>query len=183
MPLPKPVRRQQKHHREISVRGFEREDGLWDIEAHLRDTKSYSFDNHDRDYIAAGEPIHDMWLRLTFDENLTVKDVAAVTENGPFTICPKITENFKRLIGEQIKPGWTKRTRQLLGSTEGCTHLLELLGPVATTAFQTIYGGNQQKRSPSQPKKKPMLLNSCHAFADDGEVVARLYPEHYKPKA
>ena len=47
--------------------------------------------------------------------------------------------HFQRLVGLRIKSGWTQKVKELLGGVEGCTHLVELLGPVATTAFQTIY--------------------------------------------
>ena len=180
MPLSKPVRRQQQHHRDITIKGYQREDGLWDIEGHLIDSKSYSFDNKHRGHIAAGEPVHEMWLRLTLDSTLTIHAVEAVTDYGPFTICPDITDNFQRLVSEQIKPGWTKRTRQLLGGTQGCTHLVELLGPISTTAFQTINGGNPKKTNNNNTK--PALLDTCHAFAQHSTVVKAFYPEFYKPK-
>ena len=58
MALSRPARREHIHSRDIRCRGFRREDGLWDIEATLEDTKTYSFANRDRGGIAAGEPIH-----------------------------------------------------------------------------------------------------------------------------
>ena len=39
MPLPPPAPRDLKHTRTIVCQGYEREDGLWDIEARLTDTK------------------------------------------------------------------------------------------------------------------------------------------------
>ncbi len=180
MPLSKPLPRQQKHHRSIDIKGYQRDDELWDIEAHLTDSKSYTFSNKHRGHIAAGEAVHDMWLRLTVNEQLLVKDIEAVTDNGPFTICPDITDNFKRLIGEQIKPGWTRRCRQLLGGIEGCTHLVELLGPVATIAYQTVYGGNPKKQT--SKNTKPRLLDSCHAFAKSSPVIHEFYPDFYEPQ-
>ena len=55
-----PSGRASIHSRDIRCCGFRREDGLWDIEATLEDTKTYSFANQDRGGIAAGEPIHRM---------------------------------------------------------------------------------------------------------------------------
>src|SRR5574340_319824 len=57
MPLSKPANRELLHQRDITVRGYQRPDGLLDIEAHLTDTKSYSFPNEDRGEIPAGEPL------------------------------------------------------------------------------------------------------------------------------
>ena len=78
--------------------------------------------------------------------------------------------------------------------THGCTHLVELLGPVATTAFQTAgsrranelqaahrlkIGKPAQPRDPSKPLRKPYVLDSCHAWASDGEVAKRWVPQFY----
>ena len=48
MPLSAPVPRQLLHRRIVQCTGYRREDGLWDIEGQLVDTKAYSFPNEDR---------------------------------------------------------------------------------------------------------------------------------------
>lgn len=184
MSLSDPVARSARHHRRIACDGYRRDDGLWDIEAHLVDTKPFDLPNRDRGgRIAAGEPLHEMWLRVTVDEGLVIRAVEAVTDAGPFAICPRITDNFRRLEGERIGPGWNRRVRQLLGGVEGCTHLVELLTPLATTAFQAIYGdrygsgpGRGGQRSGDVTAK---LIGSCHALAPDSEVVRDFWPTHY----
>lgn len=185
MPLSDPAPRHPFHTRTVTCRGFRREDGQWDIEGHLTDVKSYAFDNQWRGSIEPGDPIHDMWIRLTVTDELEVTAVEAVTDKSPFRICPDVTPNFQRLVGLRIGPGWTKATRARLGGTEGCTHLVELLGPVATTAFQTVVPGLARERTlrgepePDRAGRKPPLLDTCHAFARDGEVVRRLWPDFH----
>ena len=78
MPLPPPVPRDELHLRRVEMRGYLRHDGLYDIEAHFTDTKSKNLALSERT-VPAGVPIHDMWLRLVVDEELTVHDVIAVT--------------------------------------------------------------------------------------------------------
>ena len=68
MPLSTPAPREHVHTRAITIEGFRRADGLYDIEAHLTDAKTFGQTNYDRGYIEPGEPIHDMRLRLTVDE-------------------------------------------------------------------------------------------------------------------
>ena len=177
-PLSPPAPRQLLHQRLVTCRGYRRDDGLFDIEAHLEDTKSYPFRNRDRGKIRAGEPVHGMWLRLTLDENLRVHDAEASTEYAPYAVCPRITPNFKRLSGLEIGAGWMREARQRVGGTEGCTHLTELLGPLATTAFQTL-AGRRRAKAPADPKARPFFLESCHALKSDGEVVKVRWPEHY----
>ena len=189
MPLSPPVEREPRHHRRVQCDGYLRADGLWDIEATLVDRKPFDLPNRDRGgRIAAGEPLHSMALRLTVDDNLTVRAVEAVTDAGPFALCPRITDNFRRLEGERIGPGWRRRVRALLGGTEGCTHLVDLLGPLATTAFQTVYGSrygsrtrnDDTDRDSANPDAMRYLIGSCHALAADSEVVRDFWPRHYR---
>jgi len=97
MPLPPPdAAREPLHTRQVTCTGYRRADGLWDIEGHITDRKSYDFQRDGRT-VPSGEPIHEMWIRLTLDNRLTVKAVAAVTDAAPYRMCPSITENFQRL--------------------------------------------------------------------------------------
>jgi DUF2889 family protein len=180
MPLTPPADRQPMHTRQIRCQGFARADGLWDIEGHLVDTKPYDMPNADRPHgkISAGEHLHEMWIRLTLDTELWVRAVEVVTDFGPYAVCPSIAPNFQRLVGERIKAGWTQRTRELLGGVQGCTHLVELLGPLATTAFQTIYPV-RVKRDSVPSAHKPALIDTCHAYRSDGPLVKHKWPEHY----
>jgi hypothetical protein len=171
--------REPVHHRQIECRGYRRADGLWDIEGHLIDTKSYPFTNSFRGEVAPGEPIHDMWLRLTLDDDLTVIAVQAVTEAGPFAVCPAITPAFTKLEGLTIGPGWRRAVQARLGGVQGCTHLVELLGPLATTAYQTIHAWRARHEPQVETDRPPPHLDSCHALARDGPVVRQRYPRWY----
>jgi len=181
MPLTPPAEREPMHTRTIECRGYRRRDGMWDIEGHLTDVKAYAFENDHRGTIRPGEPLHDMWIRLTVDDALTIQAVEAVTDAAPYGVCPSIAPNFQRLVGLAIKPGFTARVKQLLGGVEGCTHLVDLLGPVATTAFQTVFPVLARERAGAieggaAPGRRPVLLNTCHAFASDGDLVRRRWP-------
>ncbi|MGE0713960.1 MAG: DUF2889 domain-containing protein [Alphaproteobacteria bacterium] len=183
MPLSAPAPRAHIHTRRVECRGYRRDDGMWDIEGHLVDTKTYPFESSTRGELRPGEAIHDMWVRLTIDDELTVRAVEAVTDESPFDICPAITPNFQRLVGLSIKSGWTQQVRNLLSGVEGCTHLVELLGPVATTAYQTIIPWlSRERRLAGAPRRRPGHLDSCHALALDGPVVREQWPEFYQER-
>lgn len=181
MPLSPPAARKELHLRQVEVRGFQRDDGLWDIEGRLVDTKTYGFDNFDRGRIEPGQPIHQMILRLTLDDELMIHDAEAVTEESPYTVCKNVGPNFARLKGIRIGAGWRRQVQAAVGGAQGCTHLVELLGPMATTAYQTIWPVVARKRE-SEGKawtSKPKTIDTCHAYASDGPVVKRLWPEFY----
>lgn len=176
MPLPAPAKREKLHHRSLQFQGYARADGLWDIEGTITDTKTYAFANRDRGGIAAGEALHDMHLRVTLDSAMRIVDIAASMEATPYRICPGATVAMKKIIGVQIKSGWTREIRTRLGKTESCTHLVELLRPLATVAFQTIR--RPQKETP--PRNPPDSIDQCYAFARTREVVKVEYPQFYE---
>ena len=73
MPLSAPADRKHVHTRSIEAKGFQREDGMWDVEANLRDVKTYEISNDWRGALKPGDPIHDMWVRLTVDNAFVVQ--------------------------------------------------------------------------------------------------------------
>jgi hypothetical protein len=176
MPLSAPGPRKHLHPRRYEFCGYEREDGLWDIEGHITDTKTYGFANEFRGEIRPGEPIHDMCVRLTLDDTLTVTDIEVTSDAGPYRICPDIVPNFQVMKGERIKPGWHLRLKELLGGVKGCTHIVEMMGSMGTVAYQTMYW----RRKHSTGEKSLPPINTCHAFAADGEVVKRFWPDYYR---
>ena len=180
MPLSKPQPRKHLHTRDIQCRGYEREDGLWDIEAEIVDTKTYSFDNADRNGVAAGEPVHHMRIRLTLDNDLVVQKAEASTEAAPYGICGDINRAFASLEGAVIAPGWRREVTKRMGGVKGCVHITDLVtGPVAVTAHQTIFTARQRRKA-AEPGQRPPQINTCHAYAEDSSIVQRQWPESYK---
>lgn len=179
MPLSPPVEREPLHRRTVECRGYRRTDGLWDIEGHIVDIKTYSFANDFRGEIRAGEPLHEMWIRLTVDEDFLVHGIEAVTDNAPYRVCPDITPNFQVLKGLRIAPGWTMAVKQRLGGVNGCTHLVELLGPVATVAYQTLVTVRKKRLADTPADRRPGVLDTCHAYRSDGEIVRERWPAFY----
>jgi hypothetical protein len=178
MPLSKAAPRKLHHLRDITLRGYEREDGLIDIEAHMTDTKTYSFRNSERGGIPAGDPLHDMWLRLTLTPTLTIEAVDAAMDSTPHTMCPAITPNFQRLVGLSIAKGFLKAAAERLGGINGCTHLRELLQQIGTVAYQTTFSIRGQKNpddpNPTKPRRIPaLLLNTCHTYAETSPYMTQ----------
>jgi hypothetical protein len=121
-----------------------------------------------------------MVARITVDERMRIVAAEAVTEQGPYTICPGGAESFSRLEGLTIGPGFLKSARERMGGTVGCTHLRELLQQIATTAHQTIAPIIRRRAAASGTTPGPgRMLNSCYAYASDGEAVRRRFPEYY----
>jgi hypothetical protein len=182
MALSPPVSREPLHRREITLHGYRRTDGLFDVEAHLVDTKAYAFTLVDRGEVPPGVPLHEMRARMTVDQDMLIVAFEAATEHGPYAICPQAAPNFARLAGLVIGPGFLKAANARVGGTVGCTHLRELLQQMGTVAFQTLYAvrrdGEATPATAVAPARPPML-ETCLAYATDSPVVRRDWPDFY----
>ena len=182
MALPEPVQREKKHQRKIDCEGFLRADGLWDIDAHMVDTRTYDCgydEDHRNGVIPAGEAVHDMWLRLTIDLDFLIHDVQASSEQTPFSICPRAAEAMRKLIGLRIAAGWRKQVRERIGNAESCTHLMDLLGQLSATAYQTLHAELEAREAARGWRNKPPIIDTCLALSSSGEVVRKRWPEFY----
>lgn len=174
MSLPPPVARQEIHQRHLEMRGYARDDGWFDIEGHLVDTKSQAFQVTAGARVDAGAPIHGMWVRLTLDQAYVVRDIAAATDAAPYGDCHDAPPTLSALIGASVSGGWRKSIQQRLGGAASCTHLREMLGPMGTVAFQTMLA---PLRARGLRADGPVAIDSCYAFAAHREIAMQRWPQ------
>lgn len=180
MPLPPPVLREELHLRQIELRGYRRHDGLYEVEARMTDTKSQPLQLPSGGApLPAGTPVHDMWIRLVLDEELIVLDILASTDASPYPVCPEAVDTLAQLKGLRIGGGFSRAVRERLSRAQGCTHLTELLMPLATTAFQTLSGVRQARPDRLDANGKPVKIDSCYAYASKRELVRARWPAFY----
>ncbi len=181
MPLPDSLEREELHQRQISMRSYRRSDGLFDIEARVVDTKSAPFLAPLAERaLPAGEPIHDLWIRLVVDEWLVIHEALACSDATPFGICRQAPPTLAVLKGERIGAGWSRIVREKLKGAASCTHLMELLIPMATTAMQTLWPFTRDRPLKTDENGRPLKIDSCFAYSENREVVLKLWPQHYK---
>ena len=179
MPLPNPsAGRQRVHLRQISLEGWERDDTCWDIEARLIDTK-------DHDYPLAsglrrkGEPVHDMWVRVTIDQQMNVLEAAASSDGVPYPGgCDTIAPAYEKLVGLNLMKGFRRATLDLFDTVRGCSHLTELVNLLPTAAIQT-FASRMRDTDGHNPGQKPFQLDQCHALETTSETVRRYYPRWF----
>lgn len=182
MPLPPAAARTHLHTRAVTYRGFRREDGLWDIEAELSDTKTYGFKRSSGTDMPPGTPIHGMAIRVTLDDTMTIRAIATAMDHTPFGECQQGTDPMQKMVGVTLGPGWRQAIERALGGVRGCTHLRELLFNMATAAYQTIFPAREHDRraagvATQQATQPPYHLGRCVAWDFEGAVVARYYPQ------
>lgn len=178
------VEREEVHLRRIALRFYRRRDGLYEIEGNLVDTKSHPFRVRLAEAdTAPGVPVHDILVRLVIDADMVVHDAQASMPATPFAVCSGARDTLQPLIGLRIGAGWNRRVRELLAGAASCTHIMELLGPMATTAFQGLAPERMDSlNQPGNEAARAGKVNSCYAYSEEREVVARLWPELHKAK-
>jgi hypothetical protein len=175
MALPRAAaNRQLKHSRRLDVQVYARGDGLWEVDATISDTKT-----RDARMAAslrpAGEPIHDMLLRLVVDERFNIVEAGAQTRAMPYPdLCNAYGDAYGRLVGLNLMQGFRAALRERVGGVVGCTHITELAQVLPTAVVQAFAGEVLDTRGDGA--ERPFQIDRCHALRADGEAVRLYYP-------
>jgi hypothetical protein len=180
MTLPPPApQRQLKHHRQMDVQVFVREDGLWEVDATLVDTKTRTIQTVQGPR-PPGEPLHDMLLRLVIDRQLNVVAAGAQTRAMPYEgTCGEHGDAYGRLVGLNLGRGFRQGLKERVGGVLGCTHISELAQVLPTAVIQGFAGEVIDTRG--DDGQQPFQIDRCHALRSDGEAVRQFYPRWYRP--
>jgi hypothetical protein len=170
--------RKLKHTRCIDVQVFARGNGLWEVDAVITDVKT-----RDTEFRRAGEPIHDMLLRLVIDEQFNVLEAGSETRGMPYPgACNDHGDAYTKLAGLNLMRGFRYAVHERLGGVAGCTHLTELTQVLPTAVVQAFAGDVINTRGgDGADAKPPFQLDRCHALRTDGPTVKLHYPRWYRP--
>jgi len=184
MPLPPAAPgRQLKHRRQIDVQVFARDDGLWEVDATLVDTKTRVANMADGPR-PAGTPIHDMLLRLVVNHELDILAAGSDTRWMPYPgVCSEHGDAYQHLVGLNLLKSFRQRLREKLRGVQGCTHLTELAQVLPTAVVQGFAGEVIDTRGIDEGAAKPFQIDQCHALRSSGPTVQLHYPRWYRPAA
>jgi len=173
--------RQLRHRRQIDVQVYARDDGLWEVDAHLTDVKTR--DARLADGVRpAGVPIHDMLLRLVVDRELNIVVSGAESLQVPYPgECNAHGDTYARLSGLNLLRGFRQALRERVGGVLGCTHITELAQVLPTAVVQAFAGEVIDTRGDSADAERPFQIDRCHALRSDGPAVRLHYPRWYRP--
>ncbi len=121
--------------------------------------------------------IHHMEIYLLIHANpLRIAKAEAFMPHVPMSQCKETLDVIKNIEGLEIKAGFSKKIKDFMGSTKGCTHLTHLL----TVMGQEIVHGwltAKRKKKTKIPKsidqitEKKFILNSCKLWTEDGPKI------------
>ena len=167
------------HRRTIQFEGFGRDDGLYEVEATLLDVKTDDFEQPaDKKVVPAGAPIHQMKLVLVVDLRMVIHEVRTEMQNFPYVSCVGGGETLQSLVGVRIGAGWNSEVRKRLPVCDTCTHLREILTPMATAVYQTLTEHYRHTFDDRDAEGPPRKLDSCRAYGANRALVAALWPAY-----
>ena len=184
MPLPTAApERQLTHTRSIDVQIYARGNGLWEVDARITDTRERETQGA-AGVRAAGEPIHDMWLRLVVDERFNILEAGARTRAMPYPgDCDAYGDVYGRLVGLNLMQGFGLAVLARVGGVQGCTHITELTKVLPTAVMQAFAGIVIAIDGAGEAGAPPFQIDRCHALRADAPAVREHYPRWYRPAA
>jgi hypothetical protein len=174
---PQAAPRRLSHLRRITCEAYERDDGLLEIEGLLVDTKPTPIRLATGRGIDPGADIHRMRIRLTVNRDRWIVAAAAFSEEHPYRECEEAEAAYQKLVGLRIEPGFTRKVKQMFRGEAGCTHISEMVPPMATTLFQVLWSDGEFSDSDAVTSSP---VGACHGLRLDGQVVRTYFPAHRK---
>jgi len=168
------------HNREYRVESWLLDDGRLLIQGALRDQKPPGL-------FIPGDPepltIHHMMLAMTVAiPSMIIEEVQTSFPAHPSAGCPSIISHYDNLVGLSIARGFTHKVRELFGGPRGCSHttaLIQAMAPIAMQSRKSMeIAAAEAEGQPNPVMERPehddswkRLVNTCHVWAEDGEVV------------
>ena len=172
------------HVRQITCSAYRRADRQWEIEAEVADRKHEEVNFRSRPSVKPGELIHRMTIWFLIDREETIRDVKARLIAGPWRECPQVEEEYGRLRGLTIGPGFQRLVRERIGRGQGCSHLTDLITQVGNTYLQASWPTRVNKQRAIDPDPRHWndslatnFVGECHAWRRDGEALRQEFPE------
>lgn len=163
------------------MRAYVRDDGLYDIEGRLIDTKPFEFERlGSSTSLPAGHSLHDISVRVTIDDDFVVRAIEASSDVTPYALCKEAENTLQSLVNQRIARGWSAIVKERLRGAASCTHIMEMMIPLASTAMQGVRGlRSKQERRTNVEGVVPPQIDTCYAYGRSRSVVLALWPEHH----
>ncbi len=129
--------------------------------------------------------VHQMQVELRVRyPSLEILSARVVFETHPHSQCPIIAADYEKLVGLSVSRGFLRKTKDLFGGPNGCTHTNALIQAMAPAIVQSTWSirikqqmGEGKKRSElsldERQSRVRANLNTCHVWDEEGERVAQ----------
>jgi len=124
--------------------------------------------------------IHHMDVKLMIrPDPLTIEDAQATMIHVPLPECRATLDTVEQLKGLEIKSGFSRQIRSIMGGKKGCTHLCQL---IIVMGQEIVQGWLTRKREENTPvpedldslDEKNFLIDSCRMWTQNGQKMKNL---------
>jgi hypothetical protein len=173
------IRDEPVHERLISMRTYPVAEERVIVEGRLRDDRlieGYHWDGRRR----APDVVHWIYVRLLMGGwPLTIEDAEAEMPASPHAHCQEILGAVKAIIGVSIVSGFSVEINRRLGGIKGCAHMTHLILAMGSAALHGYWTQYYRRRRPVPRTLDELpalqnLINSCHLWAEDGELIKEI---------
>jgi len=169
----------QIHTRDIRMTTFPHEDGQVVVAGELIDTRHIKIFDITGKVLEPGTIHHIRLFCRIAPDPLRIIEAEADMPVIPMPDCRSTLDRVPLLAGQEIRPGFTRRVRDIMGGTRGCTHLATLTKAMAQ---EMVHGWltEQRRETTTLPenredmKEKGFLVDSCRRWKKDGPKIQAL---------
>jgi len=165
--------------RSISVDCYEHDEGTLLLEGTLRDERFFPYLVYASGEIEDPGIIHGMNISMTLElPTLTIRNVTAQMPTIPMPGCDESRTSLEKLNNLQVKPGLTNDVRKIIGKTEGCLHLTNLVLAMLAAAMQGVWAYYSRIKG-DRPIQAPevnlsFMINSCWMWREGGALATNI---------
>ncbi len=171
--------RSRIHTRDIRMTTFPHEDGQVIVAGELTDTRYVKIFDITGRVLEPGTIHHIRLFCRVAPDPLRIVEAEADMLTIPMEECRTTLDRVPLLEGLEIKPGFTRKVAEIMGSTRGCTHLCTLTKAMAQ---EIVHGWlTEKRREPillpdniEDMKESGFLVDSCRMWQKDGPKIQAL---------
>jgi len=169
----------QIHTRDIQLATYDHTDSRIIVHGVLKDQRYIKVFDVTGAVLSPGI-IHHMDVKLLVKPDpLFIEDAQAQMIKVPMTACTSTLDTMEKLKGLEIKSGFSKRIRAIMGGEKGCTHLCQL---ILAMGQEIVQGWLTHKRKDNSPVPKNLdtfsdkrfLIDSCRMWTEQGPKMKNL---------
>ncbi len=165
--------------RSITIKTFEVDDDILAIEGTLTDERLCKTYIYLLSAIVDPSTIHHITVRIMVSvPDLIIKSVHTDMHEVPSDVCRTIKDIGDKLVGLSLARGFINNIKRLLGGTNGCLHIYNLLLSMRSAAFQGFFTYCSRVQEDGSLRNlhfdESLLVNSCHLWSESGPFASRL---------
>jgi len=167
------------HQRTVTIKTFEIDDDTLVIEGNLIDDRLCKTFIYLLSTIVDPKIVHNITLKIVLSlPNLTINSVHMDMHEVPHEMCRDIHGIGDKLIGISLLEGFNNNVSRLIGGTNGCLHLYNLLLSMRTAAFQGFFTYCSRVQEDGSLRQvdfdESVIVNTCHVWSESGPFAEKL---------